>query len=96
MPSSAVRTFHRPHEYFAEIRNLQVGGLVERRGEFCAEATRIGLQRLWTHRFVEHLSRIIGPPSAPVGYSQIGDDAFRHGSPRLGAAAEGKSPERRT
>ena len=59
MPSSAVRTFTDPDEYFAGIRNLQIEGLVERRGDFRAESTRIDLHRLWMHRFDENLPRIM-------------------------------------
>jgi len=33
MPSSAVRTFTDHDEYFAGIQNLQLIGLVERRGQ---------------------------------------------------------------
>jgi AraC-like DNA-binding protein len=59
MPSSAVRSFADPDEYFAGIRNLQIDGLVVRRGEFRAESTRIDLHRLWMHRFDEDLPRIM-------------------------------------
>jgi AraC-like DNA-binding protein len=59
MPSSAVRTFVDPHRYFAGIRNLHIDGVVTKRGEFRAEATRIDLHRLWMHRFDEKLSRIM-------------------------------------
>jgi hypothetical protein len=59
MPSSAVRTFTEPDAYFAGIRNLQVEGVITQCGEFCAEATRIDLHRLWMHRFDERLPRIM-------------------------------------
>ena len=59
MPSSAVRTFQRLDEYFADIRNLQVKGFVERRRESCAEATRIDLDWLWIRRFNQYLPRFI-------------------------------------
>jgi len=59
MPSSAVRTFQRLDEYFADIRNLQVKGFVERRRESCAEATRIDLDWLWIRRFNQYLPRIV-------------------------------------
>ena len=59
MPSSAVRTFTDPVEYFTGIRNLQIVGLVQRRGEFRAKSTRIDLHRLWMHRFDEDLPRIM-------------------------------------
>jgi len=59
MPSSAVRTFTDPDAYFAGIRNLQVNGLITRRGKFRAESTRIDLHRLWMHRFDENLPRIM-------------------------------------
>jgi AraC-like DNA-binding protein len=59
MPSSAVRTFTHPDTYFAGIRNLAIEGVVTRRGEFRAEATRIDLHRLWMHRFEESLPRIM-------------------------------------
>jgi AraC-like DNA-binding protein len=59
MPSSAVRTFTDPDEYFAGIRNLHIDGVVTRRGDFRAEATRIDLHRLWMHRFDEKLPRIM-------------------------------------
>src|SRR6516165_734970 len=64
MPSSAVRTFADPGAYFAGIRNLQIDGLVVRRGEFRAESTRFDLHRLWMHPFDEDLPRIMkGTPS---------------------------------
>jgi len=59
MPSSAVCTFTDPVEYFTGIRNLQIVGIVQRRGEFRAESTRIDLHRLWMHRFDEDLPRIM-------------------------------------
>ena len=59
MPSSVVRTFTDPVEYFTGIRNLQIVGLVQRRGEFHAESTRIDLHRLFMHRFGESLPRIM-------------------------------------
>jgi AraC-like DNA-binding protein len=59
MPWSAVRRFADPDAFFASIRNLQIEGLVERRGEFRAESTRIDLHRLWMHRFEESLPQIM-------------------------------------
>ena len=59
MPSIAVRTFTDPVEYFTGIRDLQIVGIVQRRGEFRAESTRIDLHRLWMHRFDEDLPRIM-------------------------------------
>jgi hypothetical protein len=59
MPSSAVRTFTDPVEYFTGIRNLQIAGIVRRRGEFRARSIRIDLHRLWMHRFDEDLPRIM-------------------------------------
>ena len=59
MPSSASRTFTDPDKYFAGIRNLQIEGVITKRGEFCAESTRIDLHRLWMHRFDESLPRIM-------------------------------------
>ena len=59
MPSSATRTFTDPDTYFAGIRNLQIDGVITRRGEFRAESTRIDLHRLWMHRFDESLPRIM-------------------------------------
>jgi len=59
MPSSAVHTFTDPVEYFTGIRNLQIAGIVPRRGEFRAKSTRIDLHRLWMHRFDENLPRIM-------------------------------------
>ena len=59
MPWSAVRRFADPDAFFASIRNLQIDGLVERRGHFRAESTRIDLHRLWMHRFDESLPRIM-------------------------------------
>ena len=53
MPSSAIRTFTDPDMYFAGIRNLQIDGVITKRGEFRAESTRIDLHRLWMHRFDE-------------------------------------------
>jgi AraC-like DNA-binding protein len=59
MPSSATRTFTDPDMYFAGIRNLQIEGVVTKRGEFRAESTRIDLHRLWMSRFDESLPRIM-------------------------------------
>ena len=59
MSSSAVRTFTDPDIYFAGIRNLQIDGVVTRRGEFRAASTRIDLHQLWMHRFEEKLPRIM-------------------------------------
>ena len=59
MPSSAIRTFTDPVEYFTGIRNLQIVGIVQRRGEFRARSTRIDLHRLWMHRFDENLPCIM-------------------------------------
>ena len=59
MPASAVRTFTDPDAYFGGIRNLQVDGVVTRRGNFHATATRIDLHRLWMHRFDEKLPQIM-------------------------------------
>ena len=59
MPSIAVRTFTDPVEYFTGIRDLQIVGIVQRRGEFRAESTRIDLHRLWMHRFDEDLQQIM-------------------------------------
>ena len=57
MPSSAVGTFTDPDEYFAGIRNLQIEGLVMRRGKFRAESKIIELPRLWMCCFDENLPR---------------------------------------
>jgi len=57
--SSIVRTFADPDAYFAEIRNLQVAGLVTQRGKFRAELTCIDLHGLRMHRFNEDLPPII-------------------------------------
>jgi hypothetical protein len=59
MPSSAVRLFTDPGEYFSGIRNLQIDGLVVGRGAFRAESTRIDLHQLWMHRFDESLPLIM-------------------------------------
>jgi AraC-like DNA-binding protein len=59
MPSSATRTFTDPDMYFAGIRNLQIDGVITKRGEFRAESTRIDLHRLWMHRIDEDLPRIM-------------------------------------
>jgi hypothetical protein len=59
MPFSAVRTFIDPDVYFAGIRNLQIDGVITKRGEFRAESTRIDLHRLWMYRFDESLPRIM-------------------------------------
>src|SRR6516164_10686301 len=68
MPSSAVRTFTDPDEYFAGIRNLQIEGLVAG-GEFRAELTRIDLHRLFMCRFDENLPRVmkVAPSGMRVG-----------------------------
>jgi AraC-like DNA-binding protein len=59
MPSSAVRSFADSEMYFAGIRNLQIDGVITKRGEFRAESTRVDLHRLWMHRFDEDLPRIM-------------------------------------
>jgi AraC-like DNA-binding protein len=59
MPCSATHTFTDPELYFAVIRNLQIDGVITRRGEFRVEATRIDLHRLWMYRFDESLPRIM-------------------------------------
>jgi AraC-like DNA-binding protein len=59
MPSSAVRRFTDPEVYFAGIRNLQIEGVVTKRGGFRARSTRIDLHHLWMHRFEETLPRIM-------------------------------------
>ena len=68
MPSSAVRTFTDPDEYFAGIRNLQIEGFVAR-GEFRAELTRVDLHRLFMCRFDENLPRVmkVAPSGMRVG-----------------------------
>ena len=81
MPSSAVRTFTDPVEYFTGIRNLQIVGIVERRGEFRAESTRIDLHRLWTHRFDEDLSRLM--KVAPRGMRAVIIFATNPGQPAM-------------
>jgi len=59
MPSSAVRIFTDPDEYFAGIRNLQIDGLVLQQGKFRAASMRIDLHRLFMCRFDENLPRIM-------------------------------------
>jgi AraC-like DNA-binding protein len=59
MPSSATRTFTDPEMYFAGIRNLQIDGVITKRGEFRAESTHIDLHRLFMYRSDESLPRII-------------------------------------
>ena len=60
MPSSATRTFTDPDTYFAGIRNLQIDGVVTKRGDFRVKSTRIDLHRVWMHRFDENLPRTCG------------------------------------
>jgi AraC-like DNA-binding protein len=59
MPSSATRTFTDPEMYFAGIRNLQIDGVITKRGEFRAESTHIDLHRLFMYRSDESLPRIM-------------------------------------
>jgi hypothetical protein len=59
MPSSVIHTFAAPDAYFAGMRNLQIEGLVTRRGEFRGEANLIDLPRVLMCRFDENLSRIM-------------------------------------
>jgi AraC-like DNA-binding protein len=59
MPSSATRTFADPDLYFAGIRNLQIHGVITKRGEFRAESTHIDLHLLFMYRADESLPRII-------------------------------------
>src|SRR4029077_16391050 len=51
MPISDTWTFTDPDTYFAGIRNLQIDGVVTKRGDFRVGSTRIDLHRLWMHRF---------------------------------------------
>jgi len=69
MPSSTVRRFTDPVEYFTGIRNLQIVGLVQQRGAFRAESTCIDLQRLFAYRADENLPRImkVTPSGKRVG-----------------------------
>ena len=69
MPSSTVRAFTDPVEYFTGIRNLQIVGLVQQRGAFRAESTCIDLQRLFAYRADENLPRImkVTPSGKRVG-----------------------------
>ena len=57
MPSSAVGSFTDPEIYFAGIRNLQIDGVITKRGEFRAESTHIDLHRLFMYRSDESLPR---------------------------------------
>ena len=59
MPSSATRSFTDPDMYFAGIRNLQIDGVITKRGEFRAESTHIDLHRLFMYRSDESLPRIM-------------------------------------
>jgi len=59
MPSSTVRAFTDPDEYFAGIRNLQIEGVVLQRGEFRATSTHINLHRLFIYRSDVSLPRIM-------------------------------------
>ena len=59
MPSSLVRTYTDPDAYFADIRNLEIEGLVVQRGSFRAESTHIDLHRLQMYRSAETLPRIM-------------------------------------
>ena len=59
MPSSATRTFTDPEMYFSGIRNLQIDGVITKRGEFRAESTHIDLHRLFMYRSDESLPRIM-------------------------------------
>ena len=59
MPSSAIRSFTDPDMYFAGIRNLQIDGVITKRGEFRAESTHIDLHRLFMYRSDESLPRIM-------------------------------------
>jgi AraC-like DNA-binding protein len=45
--------------YFAGVRNVQIDGVITKRGDFRAELTRIDLHRLYIHRFEERLPRIM-------------------------------------
>src|SRR6516165_4600227 len=69
MPASTVRAFTDPVEYFTGIRNLQIVGLVQQRGAFRAESTRIDLHRLFAYRADENLPRImkVTPSGKRVG-----------------------------
>ncbi len=59
MPSSAIRTFTDSEMYFRGIRNLQIDGVITKRGEFRAESTHIDLHRLFMYRSDESLPRIM-------------------------------------
>ena len=59
MPSSATHIFTDPDMYFAGIRNLQIDGVITKRGEFRADSTHIDLHRLFMYRSEESLPRIM-------------------------------------
>ena len=59
MPTSATRIFTDPDMYFAGIRNLQINGVITKRGEFRAASTHIDLHRLLMYRSDESLPRIM-------------------------------------
>ena len=84
MPSSAIRTFADPDMYFAGIRNLQIEGVITKRGEFRAESTRIDLHRLWMHRIDERLPRIMR--ITPSGNRAVILFAMSRTSPRYRSA----------
>jgi len=69
MPSSTVRTFTDPVEFFTGILNLQIVGLIQRRGAFRARSTRIDLPGVLMCRFDESLPRImkVTPSGKRVG-----------------------------
>jgi AraC-like DNA-binding protein len=78
MPTSATRTFTDPEMYFTGIRNLQIDGVITKRGEFRAETTRVDLHRLWMHRLDETLPRIMRvTPSGKRSLILFATDPYR-------------------
>lgn len=59
MPSSIVRAFNDPDDYFAAVRSAEVDGVVTARGDYRAELTCIGLNRVVMQRGYDSLARVV-------------------------------------
>jgi len=46
IPSSAIRVFTDPDQYFSGIRNLQIDGVILPRGKFRAASTRMPFRKI--------------------------------------------------
>jgi AraC-like DNA-binding protein len=65
MPSSEVRSFTDPDDYFATLPTTHVKGVLTGRGSFCAALTQINFHRISMHRAEESLPRVVSVRTNP-------------------------------